>query len=88
MVKKEVGKSKAKKNFQKNMTVSSDRLNDILIENFVSMQRALTNLTLKFDNLADQISKLLQLFEISAKSFAEKLSTTVPDMEKDREFLE
>jgi len=65
-----------------------EKLNAILIENFVNLQKALTNLTVKFDNLADQISKLLQLFEISAKSFAEKLSTGTPDLEKDREFLE
>lgn len=87
MVKKVADKSKTKKISQKSMTISSDRLNDILVENFVNMQKTLADLTVKFDNLADQISKLLQLFEISAKSFAEKLSTSVPDIEKDREFL-
>ena len=45
---------------------------DILIENFVALQKVMTNLSLKFDNLASQISKLLELFEISAKSIAEK----------------
>lgn len=43
-----------------------------LIENFVNLQKVLTNLTVKFDNLSDNISKLLQLFEISAKSFIRK----------------
>jgi hypothetical protein len=43
-----------------------------LIENFVNLQKVLTNLTVKFDNLSDNISRLLQLFEISAKSFVEK----------------
>jgi len=71
-------------------TVSRDaeKLNSILVENFVSLQKAITNLTVKFDSLSGQISSLLQLFEISAKSFAEKLSTGVPDIEKDKEFLE
>mgnify|MGYP001597789853 CR=1 FL=1 len=46
--------------------------NKILVENFVSLQRVMTNLSIKFDNLAEQISKLLQLFEISAKALAEK----------------
>ena len=32
----------------------------------------MTNLSLKFDNLASQISKLLELFEISAKNLAHK----------------
>jgi len=45
-----------------------------LIENFVSLQKVLTNLAVKLDSLSGQISKFLQLFEISAKSFAEKTS--------------
>ena len=48
----------------------------ILIENFVSLQRVMTNLAVKFDNLSGQISKLLELFEISAKALAEKGSLT------------
>lgn len=46
--------------------------NKILVENFVSLQRVMTNLSIKFDNLTEQISKLLSLFEISAKALAEK----------------
>lgn len=67
---------------------NAEKLNTILVENFVNLQKALTNLTIKFDKLSDQISSLLQLFEISAKSFAEKLSTGAPEIEKDREFLD
>ncbi len=48
------------------------KIEEALIENFVSMQKVLTNLSVKFDNLANQISKLLELLEISAKSFVEK----------------
>lgn len=44
----------------------------LMIENFISLQKVLTNVSIKFDNLAQQISKLLELFEISAKSLAEK----------------
>lgn len=46
--------------------------NKLLVENFVALQRVMTNLSIKFDNLAEQISKLLGLFEISAKALAEK----------------
>jgi hypothetical protein len=46
--------------------------NKTLMENFVSLQRVMTNLSLKLDNLATQISKLLELFEISAKTIAER----------------
>lgn len=43
-----------------------------LVENFVSLQRVMVNLSSKLDNLTSQISKLLELFEISAKALAEK----------------
>ncbi|MEK6926590.1 MAG: hypothetical protein AABW50_04905 [Nanoarchaeota archaeon] len=48
------------------------KVDPLLIENFVSLQRVLTNLSLKLDNLTGQVSKLLDLFEISAKALAEK----------------
>ncbi len=64
------------------------KLNSILVENFVNLQKSMTHLATKFDSLSDQISSLLQLFEISAKSFADKLASGVPDVEKDREFLD
>lgn len=54
-------------------------VNEVLVENFVSLQRVMTNLSLKFDNLTSQISKLLELFEISAKTLAEKN----PDLRED-----
>lgn len=43
-----------------------------LIENFVAIQRVIVNLSVKIDNLTGQISKLLELFEISAKALAER----------------
>ena len=51
----------------KNSTVEK-----VLVENFISLQKVMTNLAMKFDNLGAQISKLLELFEISAKTLAEK----------------
>lgn len=69
--------------------LSDEDLQKALIENFISLQKVLTNLSVKFDELSSNISKLLQLFEISAKSFAEKYSTG--DLGKqsqvDQEFL-
>ena len=52
--------------------ISNKEVQLALIENFVNLQKVLTNLTIKFDGLSDNISKLLQLFEISAKSFIRK----------------
>jgi hypothetical protein len=50
-----------------------------LIDNFVNLQRVLTNLSLKFDGLSENISKLLQLFELSAKSFVSKTQNPIPE---------
>jgi len=44
----------------------------ILVENFVALQKVMTNLSSRFDELSGQISKLLELFEISAKTISEK----------------
>lgn len=67
MVKKQIVKSSKSK-----APSNKENVNKILIENFVSLQKVMTNLSSKFDNLAGQISKLLELFEISAKALAEK----------------
>ncbi|MEX0920323.1 MAG: hypothetical protein WDZ69_01940 [Candidatus Pacearchaeota archaeon] len=50
-----------------------------LTDNFIALQKVMVNLSSKFDGLSTQISKLLELFEISAKSLAQK------DFEKNKE---
>lgn len=60
-------------------------LEQALLNNFVNLQKVLTNLSIKFEDLSNNISKILQLFEISAKSFAEKYSGSFG--ESDKEFL-
>ena len=67
MKKKSSKKRDIKKRIPKQINIEK-----ALIENFVSMQKVLTNMTIKFDSLANQISKLLDLFETSAKTLAEK----------------
>ena len=48
------------------------------------MQKVLTNLTYKFDQLSGDITRLLQLYEISAKSFLKKLEEgSLTDEDKD-----
>ncbi len=61
-------------------------LEQALLNNFVNLQKVLTNLSIKFEDLSNNISKILQLFEISAKSFAEKYSSG-GGTESDKEFL-
>lgn len=59
-------------NVQKNPTIKKSDPEKILIENFIAMQKVMTNLALSFDNLSKRISRLLDLFEMSAKTLAEK----------------
>lgn len=73
-----------KKSFKKK--VVSKGIEKSLAENIVELQRINTTLAERFDRLAEQISKLLGLFEITAKTFAENPSLKASD--KDREFLE
>ncbi|MDD5192883.1 MAG: hypothetical protein PHH54_05795 [Candidatus Nanoarchaeia archaeon] len=79
MVRKEVESAK-------NEVMSKAELEQALLNNFVNLQKVLTNLAIKFEDLSNNISKILQLFEISAKSFAEKYSGG-GGSESDKEFL-
>ena len=87
MVKKRVKKKKAvskKKITHKKRTVKKQvarrskipkddaKLERALIENFIGLQKVMVNLSVKFDDLSNKISQLLELFEISAKALAEK----------------
>lgn len=52
--------------------LTKSEIEEALLNNFVSLQSVLTNLAIKFDGLSNNINKLLQLFEISAQSIANK----------------
>ena len=65
-----------------------EHIEKAMLENFVSLQKVLTNLAVKFDSLSDNISKLLQLFEISAKTFVEKQTPELGGRKTDKDFLE
>jgi hypothetical protein len=66
----------------KKKKMTTKERDELLIENFVGIQRAMTNLSVKFESLSDNISRLLIVFEQAAKGFAE--GTTQKD---DKEFL-
>ena len=53
-------------------TTSQTDVEKTLVNNFIALQKVMTNLALKFDDLSNQLSKLLDLFQISAKALAEK----------------
>lgn len=67
VVKEHVPKEVEKKSAKKKMTAKERE--ELLIENFVGLQHAMTNMSIKFGSLSDNISKLLQVFEEAAKNF-------------------
>jgi hypothetical protein len=67
VVKEHAPKSVYKKPKEKKMTAKQRE--ELLIENFVGLQHAMTNMSIKFGALSDNISKLLQVFEEAAKNF-------------------
>lgn len=59
-----------------------------IVENFVSMQKVMTNLAEKFDGLTRQLSKLLELFDESAKALTEKeINLDIKSGKKEREII-
>jgi len=69
-------------------SVKNTNLNKMLIENFVSLQKVMTNVSVKYDNLSNQLSKLLNLFEISAKTLAEKDFKPKEENKTNKEIIE
>lgn len=55
-----------------NKKITREKIDQALLDNFINLQKVLTNLAVKFDDLSNNISKLLQLFELAAKSFVDK----------------
>ncbi len=83
MVKKE-GVRKIENKTKRKKSMTKAELEQALVDNFTNLQKVLTNLSIKFEDLSGNISKLLNLFEISAKNFAEKYSgKETSNMDKD-----
>ncbi len=55
-----------------------------LIENFIGLQKVMVNLSAKFEALSSQISRLLDLFEISAKALVKREFSSTGDLEARR----
>ena len=64
-----------------------DSVQKQLVENLVHLQKVHTELAEKFDKLSRQISELLVLFEMAARSFSkQQISPIITD--RDKEFVE
>ncbi len=86
--KKKTSRHKTVKKSHITQTSSEIKIEKILVENFVSLQKVMVNLSIKFDNLTNQISKLLELFEISAKALAEKEFSLEQGNRDDKKIIE
>lgn len=71
-------KAVGKKPKEKRMTAKERE--ELLVENFVGLQHAMTNMSIKFGMLSNNIGKLLQVFEEAAKNFASSGKTNDKDM--------
>lgn len=58
----------------------------VLVQNLVELQKVHTHLAERIDKLSTQISELLALFEMAARSFAQQPVNKVA--EKDKDFLD
>jgi len=56
---------------------------EMLIENFVGLQRVMINLSMKFENLSDNMAKLLNVFEISARDYMVNKGKTTPEVDRE-----
>jgi len=80
---------KPKRNAKATTKVSDMHINKALIDNFINLQKVMTNLAVKFDDLSNNIEKLLNLFEISAKDIASRNSNVNENQrESDNDFLQ
>jgi Ser-tRNA(Ala) deacylase AlaX len=56
-------------------------INEILIENFTELQKAITNLSLNFNELSKEMSTLLGVFELAAKTEIEQKQSPEQNIE-------
>ena len=88
-VAKTTNKKKATKTLSKKLQIkTTHEIDKRLIDNFVTLQKVIVNMSLKMDGLTNQLSKLLDLFEISAKSLAQKEFEIFGDNKETKEIRE
>ena len=86
--KKSIAKKKTTRK-KRTTTRSTDKnIEKILVQNFVSLQEVMTDLSVKFDKLTKQISNLLDIFETSAENLAKKDLREVKQNQETEKVLE
>lgn len=85
MVKKSVSKKSPSQNKKPS---SEDKVNKILVENLVSLQKVLTNLSVKFDSLTKRLDGMIDLFEESAKTVVKGEINAMEDSKHTKKVLD
>ena len=75
-----------KKSSASSETVIAGKLESKIVENLIELQKVHVSMIEKFDSLSKEISRLLSLFETTAKSFASNPANQLT--QKDKEFLD
>lgn len=68
--KKKTAKKKLTGAVTKTQLKGLEKKDALLIENFVGLQKAMTNLSIKFSELSQNLNNLLGIFELAAKTLA------------------
>lgn len=71
----------------KNRLISDREIEHAILKNLVELQKVQTDLSEKFSHLANEISNLLALFEVTARNFAKNIPSN-DQFTKDKEFLD
>jgi len=64
--------SSRKSNLEKNSPVRMSKADDLLIQNFVGLQKVIVELSIKLNDLSSNMARLLNLFEVSAETLVKK----------------
>lgn len=84
----EIQKDTKVKKIKKTKKTKTKKKENLLVENFIELQKAMTNMSIKFNGLSERISNLLKIFEISAKNIVEDIEKgNSPDLSKKIDIL-
>jgi len=86
-MKKKMVKRKSSKKKTEHSKAQVIKLEKSLTENFVALQKVMTNMSEKFDKLTTQFSEILEIFENAAKALAKKDYSVEKSKKDDEEVL-
>ena len=83
MEKKSAKKKTSRKSSEKTRQSSSGKIENKVLQNLIELQKVHINLAEKFENLTNQISNLLALFEMTARALGKQQGMQITERDKD-----